>query len=96
MTKICCKETAIPETVKSPLMGILARSSHQILGLIIGRQKSRSPKAATHYFFLHFCRLLPTNHEPVVHLKGVAVWRTFDRHWGLHHKAPRSRLSVYH
>ena len=33
MTKICCKVTAISETVKSPLMGILARSPHQILGL---------------------------------------------------------------
>ena len=32
MTKICCKVTAIPETVKSPLMGILARSPHQIWG----------------------------------------------------------------
>ena len=30
-----CKITAIPETVKSPLMSILARSLHQILGLKI-------------------------------------------------------------
>ena len=32
MTKICCKVTAIPETVKSPLLGILTRSPHQMLG----------------------------------------------------------------
>ena len=44
MTKICCKVTAIPETLKSPLMGILERYLHYELGLIFGRQKSRSPK----------------------------------------------------
>ena len=38
MTKICCKVTAISETVKSPLMGIWAKSFHQILGLKVLRR----------------------------------------------------------
>ena len=44
MTKICCKVTAIPETLKSPLMGILARSLHHILGLIVHSQSSSLAK----------------------------------------------------
>ena len=38
MTKICCKVTAISETVKFPLMGILVRMFHQILRLVAHSQ----------------------------------------------------------
>ena len=35
MTKICCKNTATSWPVKSPLMGILAGSLHNMLGLMM-------------------------------------------------------------
>ena len=41
MTKICCKVTAIPKTVKSPFFGILTIYNHQLLGKRNEKEKSR-------------------------------------------------------